>query len=113
MRRSPPPIAIWIVAGMYIAVGCVGFIYHFHQFRDPDGIWIELTEFLALVAGVFLLLGKNWARWLALAWMAFHVVLSGFHARREFVIHFIIFVLIAGLLFSPPSNRYFRRDSES
>ena len=35
---------------------------------------------LAIVCGVFLLRGHNWARWLALAWIAFHVVLSAFHA---------------------------------
>lgn len=111
MQKSRPPIAVWVIAGMYIAVGCIGFVYHFHQFREPDGIWIAITELLAVLAGSFLLLGKNWARWLAIAWMAFHVVLSGFHAMREFVVHSIIFVLIVWLLFSSAQNRYFRGDS--
>ncbi|HVW77563.1 MAG TPA: hypothetical protein VHB45_08110 [Alloacidobacterium sp.] len=112
MQKSRPPVAVWVIAGLYIAVGCAGFVYHFHQFRDPDGIWIAITELLAILAGSFLLVGRNWARWLALAWMAFHVVLSGFHAMREFAVHSVIFALIAWLLFSRPVSRYFRRGSE-
>jgi hypothetical protein len=64
------------LAILYLVVGIIGFAYHFPELRagHPDAIWIELTEFLAIVAGVFMLLGRNWARWLALAWIAFHVV---------------------------------------
>jgi hypothetical protein len=41
-----------------------------------DLVWILIVELAAIVCGAFMLRGANWARWLALAWMGFHVVLS-------------------------------------
>ena len=103
------PIPVLIVAVLYLAVGSVGFVAHFHEFSAPDGIWIALTEFLAFVSGVFLLFGRNWARWLAVAWIAFHVALSAFNSVRETAVHAVFLALIAWLLFRPDSTRFFRR----
>ena len=108
MTPNGRPISVVILACVYLAVGAVGFIYHFRDLAAPDGIWIELTEFLAFVAGVFLLFGRNWARWLALAWMAFHVALSISHSWREVAIHTVFCALIAWILFRPSAARYFR-----
>lgn len=69
-------------------------------------MWIELTELLAILAGAFMLLDHNWARWLALAWMAFHVAIS-FPVLRQMAVHSIIFGVIAWLLFRPDVGRYF------
>jgi hypothetical protein len=69
---------------------------------------VELTELTAILCGAFLLRGQNWARWLALAWIAFHVVLSMFHPFRELAIHGLFFVVIAWILFRSESGRYFR-----
>jgi hypothetical protein len=106
---KPRPVPVLVVAFLYLAVGGVGFVYHFREISSPDGIWVELTEFLALVAGVFLLLGRNWARWLAVAWMTFHVVLSATRSFREMAIHTAFLVIIVWLLFRPDSGRFFRR----
>jgi hypothetical protein len=107
MSLSKRPVSILVLSCVYLLVGTVGFVAHFHDFRQPDGIWIELTELLAIVAGAFMLRGQNWARWLALAWMAFHVVLS-FGVLRELLIHSLIFAVIAWILFRPEVRRYFR-----
>jgi hypothetical protein len=109
MNSKKPPVAIIFLGALYIAVGAVGFIRHFRDsLPSPrDGVWILLTEALAIVAGVFLLRGQNWARWLAVAWIAFHVAIS-VGAWRELVIHSVICILIAWLLFRPESTRYFR-----
>ena len=40
---------------------------------------------------------QNWARWLALAWMAFHVILSAFPPFKGLVVHVLIFA--ASLIF--------------
>lgn len=113
MDPSRRPISIWVIAILYLLVGIAGFIAHFHSLlaREPDSIAIELTEFAAIVAGVFLFLGYNWARWLALAWIVFHVVLSFFHPVRELIIHAVLCVLIAWGLFYPGANRYFGRSA--
>lgn len=101
------PVAVLAVSCIFLLVGTLGFIYHFHQLQQQGGIWVELTETLAILAGAFMLRGQNWARWLALAWMAFHVALSAFGALPKLAIHSLIFIGIAWLLFLPESRRYF------
>src|SRR5690242_4871598 len=85
MKSNRPPIAIIIVACLYILVGVAGFAAHFKELitRQPDAPLMELTELIALVCGIFLLRRQNWARWLAVAWIAFHVVISAFHPLPE------------------------------
>jgi hypothetical protein len=75
------PVSMMVLAWLYIAVGTIGFAYHFHELLalQYDGALAELTEFVAIVCGVFMLRGHNWARWLAFTWIAFHVILSAFH----------------------------------
>ncbi len=113
MNGNKRPLSVIILACVYIAVGTIGFVYHFPNLHGMnafqyDDFWIELTEFLAILCGVFVLRGRNWARWLALAWMAFHVILSAFHALPEFAIHVLFFAVIAWFLFRPAAARYFR-----
>jgi hypothetical protein len=60
------------------------------------------------VSGIFLLRGQNWARWLALAWIVFHVALSAFHPLRELAVHVVLCAFIALVLFRPAAGRYFR-----
>lgn len=101
------PIAVLTVSCLFLLVGALGFVFHFQQLQQPGGFWVELTEALAILAGAFMLRGHNWARWLALAWMAFHVALSAFGALPKLAIHGILFIGIAWLLFLPESRRYF------
>ena len=51
--------------------------------------------------------GRNWARWLALVWMTFHVAIS-FPVLHQVVNHSIIFALIAWGLFLPSARRFFK-----
>jgi len=107
------PLGVMIVGWLYIAVGVGGFAAHFTALRGLDvwreGIPIELTELLAFISGLFLLRGRNWSRWLALAWIAFHVILSAFHARLELAVHCASCAIIAWVLFRPQAARYFER----
>ena len=107
---SKPPIAVLIVAALYLLVGVIGFAYHFPELtaRHSDAIAIELTEFCAVIAGAGLLLRQNWARWLALAWVVFHVAISLFHPLRELLIHAALCVVIAWLLFRPATAPWFK-----
>jgi len=112
MNSVKRPISVVVIACLYLAVGVLGCIFHFRELlaHHSDAVWIELTELLAIVCGAFLLRGDNWARWLALAWIAFHVVLSAFHNIRELAIHSALCILIAWALFHPGATRYFRGD---
>jgi len=113
MNSNKRPISVTIVACAYIGMGIIGFAYHFkelfaRQAHPYEGVWIELVRLLAILCGAFMLRGHNWARWLALAWIAFHVVLSAFHAFGELAMHALFCAVIAWLLFRPEAARYFR-----
>ncbi len=109
MRDDRRPAAVTVVAWLYIAVGGAMFASHFPGLLAgrADSGWVELTEALAVVAGVFLLRRRNWARWLAVAWMAFHVAIS-FPVVRMLAVHGAFFAVIAWVLFQPAAGRYFR-----
>lgn len=109
MDWNKRPVSVMILACVYIGVGAIGFVYHFNELRAlrSDSVWVELTELLAIMCGVFMLRGCNWARWLALAWMAFHIALSAFHPFCEFAVHALFCAVIAWVLFRPEAARYF------
>jgi hypothetical protein len=80
----------------------------------PVSDWIaelllmELTRILAIVAGVLMLRRYNFGRWLCIAWMAFHVILSFRHTVFEVALHAVFLVLLTFFLFRRPANEYFR-----
>lgn len=112
------PLAVTIIAWLLIAVGILGGIFHTKEiisqgsFNFPS-IWIPAVSLLAAVAGIFILLGRNWARWLALVWMAGHVAISFFDSWQEVTMHAVIFLLIAYILLSSAAGAYFHRPASS
>ena len=105
--RTRIPVTVMVIAALYLAVGVGGLILHFKDLGAPDGIWMELTESVAVVCGVFLLRAQNWARWLAIAWMAFHVVIS-LGVLSQLAIHCAFLVFIGWSLLRADANRFFR-----
>jgi hypothetical protein len=104
------PIAVLVIAVVYILAGALGLVSHgidLWRSFDRDMIWAVLTGALGVVAGIFLLRGQNWARWLALAWILLHVVISIYHSKAELATHCVFCVLIAYFLFRPATNEYF------
>ena len=55
-----------------------------------------------------MLRGRNWARWLLLIWIAYHVILSGVHSLSQLVVHGLLFAVVAYFLFRPRASAYFR-----
>jgi len=108
MNASKHPASVWILSCAYVAVGTIGFAYYLPELRahQDASVWIEFTELLAIVSGAFMFRGHNWARWLALVWMAFHVAISS-PVYRQTAIHLAIFAGITWVLFRPGSQRYF------
>lgn len=111
MNANKRPLSVTILACVYILVGTGGFIFHFRESWPPylGGIAIESTELLAVLGGVFLLRGQNWARWLVLAWMVFHVILSATDPLPKLAVHVAFCAVIAWILFRPAATQYFRR----
>src|SRR5712671_121956 len=110
MNKRPLPITI--VAVVYICAGILGVAYHASEFKsspfEKDAILAVLVRLAAVVAGAFLLMGKNWARWLAVAWIGFHVILSAFHTIPELAMHTALLIVIAYFLLRPTAAQYFR-----
>ena len=109
------PLSVTAVAIVFLAAGLGGILAHSSELRarpfESDSAWAIGVQLIAVLCGVFLLRGKNWARWLAMAWMLFHIVLSVFHGAGEFAVHTVLGVTIGYLLFRSAASRFFRRDS--
>jgi hypothetical protein len=110
------PAAVTIIGWLLVAVGATGFAFRLNESKPQHALqgenaWILVVELVVIVCGAFVLRGKNWARWLALAWIAFHVVFSFFSSLGQGVIHGLIFLLFAYFLFRPDANAYFAHRS--
>ena len=105
------PMSVTILAFVYILVGTAGFIFHFRESWPFhwEGLAIEATEVLAVLGGAFLLRGRNWARWVVLAWMVFHVILSATDPWPKLAAHVAFCAVIAWILFRPAATKYFRK----
>lgn len=110
------PLAVLVISCLLIATGILGIAFHLHDFRkpfQPETAWITLLRLLAIVSGVFMLMRKDWARWLALIWIGFHVVLAFYHSLQQVAIHVVVFALFAYFLLRPEARAYFRQREEA
>ena len=103
---SQRPLSVTIIGWLFIIVGTVGLVYHGTEFKRDGPFQYEvvlvcLIRLLAIVCGVFVLRGSNWARWGLLVWIAYHVVLSAFHTLFELVVHGLLSVVVAWFLLRP------------
>ncbi len=106
------PLSVTIVGCIFLATGIIGSIFHAIELKAPgsaryDAVWAILVSLVAVVCGVYLLRRSNWARWLAVAWLLFHVILS-LHSRQALLIHSALLAVFAYLLFRPSAGAYFR-----
>lgn len=108
------PFSVTVIGYVFVAAGVIGIAYHATEFKIQDPfefhvVWACLVRLLAIVGGVFVLRGNNWARWLLLIWIAYHVSLSAYHSVSELVVHGLLFAVVAYVLFRPRASAYFRR----
>lgn len=108
---AKPPLPVTLISLLMIAAGLVGIIYHLRDFaagHRPSEVWLLLAlRLLAIVAGVFMLRGRDWARWLAIAWIAFHVVVSAFDSWEKFGTHVLLLAMFTFFLFRSCASQYF------
>ena len=108
------PIAVTVLGGVFIAAGVAGLAYHLsHRPLEPHIVLISLVRMLAIVGGIFLLLGHGWARWLLLVWLGFHVAVSALHSVSEAMAHAALLIVAGYFLLRPPGSRYFEGVSAS
>lgn len=118
------PLSITIIAILFIAIGALApfrdgwKLLESSSLRHGPGItphdWRDFgyafsTHFLALIGGIALFRGMGWSRWLLLAWMLFHVILSFWHNPLEVALHAAMLALLAFFFFSRRAAAYFGR----
>jgi hypothetical protein len=105
------PLSVTVIGWMFVAAGVLGLAYHATEFKmrpfASGVVWLSFLRLLAILGGVFVLRGKNWARWVLLAWIAFHVILSAFHALSQVVVHGLLFAVVGYVLFRRQASAYF------
>ncbi len=102
------PLPVLVFGCLFILAGALGIGYHLAKRPlEHDFFLLAAVRLLAIVGGIFLLLGHNWARWLLAAWLAFHVGVSFYHSIEEVVVHAIFLLLFGLFLFRPPASNYF------
>jgi hypothetical protein len=103
------PLFVTILGCLFIVAGTVGLVYHLSERPlEPGIVVVSFVRVLAIVGGVFLLLGHGWARWLLLAWLAFHVAVSALHSVSESLAHLALLVAFGYFLLTPPASTYFQ-----
>jgi hypothetical protein len=107
------PLSVIIICIVFILAGITGIIYHANEWQsigiDTEVVVAFLIRLAAVIGGVFALRGKNWARWLLVLWILYHVALSVFHPASELITHFVIAIIVGLCLFNGKANRYFRK----
>ena len=107
------PWEVTFLGGLFIAVGTLALIYHArHGTMDRWMLVIVPLELVAIIGGAFLILGQSWARWVLLAWQAFHVVVGALNSISDALAHAVLLAVIAYFLLKSPASLYFRRASE-
>jgi len=102
------PFSVRFLGYLFILVGIAALV--FHLVRGSLDYWILLiafVEIVAIVAGVFLLKGRNWARWLLLLWIAFHVIATALNSLSASAPHLLLLIAVGYFLFTPPDSAYF------
>ena len=112
------PRSITIISWIFIVFGSIGFLASLlpyvdtaaaHRIAYLNAHWmVHVARALAVLSGVFMLYGFNWARWLLVVWIAFHIILSALHSPFELLMHCLIFAVVLCFLFRPQASAYFR-----
>ena len=107
------PVSVTIIGCVFVAAGLIGLAYHATEFNpkrplENEAIWVAIIRLIAVACGVYILRGSNWARWLGLGWIAYHVIPGSFYSPNEIIMHTLLFAVFAFFLFRPPATRYFR-----
>lgn len=113
------PLSVTIIGWLFLIFSSVALISGLLPFAGSDTAqilaefkthWmVHLSRLAGIISGLFILHGFNWARWLLVAWMIFHVVISALHSWLQLVIHVLIFSVILFFLFRRRASEFFAR----
>jgi hypothetical protein len=107
-QKQRRPWEITFLGCGFVAIGVASGIVH--AWHAPINRWlllIELVEVWAIIGGVFLILGKNWARWALIVWMAFHIMVGALHSVSMGLSHGVLAAAITYFLLRGHGSNFF------
>lgn len=115
------PLSITLIAWLFLIFGSIALLSGLLPLTDANKAqllaefkthWmVHLSRLAQIIAGLFMLRGHNWARWLLVAWIAFHIVVGALHGWVQLLTHVVIFSVILFFLFRPRANEFFARSA--
>ena len=107
------PYEVTVVSLLLIAIGIASIAVNASALKPPQAfdagnLAILGVRLLGILCGVYMLLRRNWARWLALAWIAFHVVVGFLNSVGQGIIHALIFGMLGYALLRSDVRAWFR-----
>ncbi|HET9528332.1 MAG TPA: hypothetical protein VFO99_19305 [Pyrinomonadaceae bacterium] len=115
------PLSVTIISWLFMVFGSVALLSGLLPLTGANTAqliaefkthWmVHLSRLLQIAGGLFMLHGHNWARWLIVAWIVFHIVIGALHGWLQLLIHVVIFSVILFFLFRRNASEYFRPES--
>ena len=112
------PLSITIIAWLFMIFGSIALLSGLLPLAGANKAqliaefkqhWmVHLSRVVQIVCGLYMLRGHNWARWLLVVWMGYHIVLSVLHSPLQLFVHSLLFAVILYFLFRPQASAYFR-----
>jgi hypothetical protein len=108
-RPRPVIVVAWlpIVAGL-VGIGLQTVALIRRMPPGVDAIYVLLLCFAAIACGVCLLRGQSWARWLAVAWFAIHVLVGALHSWQSAMVHGVLLAICTYALFCREATTWFQ-----
>jgi hypothetical protein len=123
LAMNKRPRSITVISWIFIAFGSIALFTGLlpsvnttaaQRIAELKGHWfVHVSRMLMVLGGVFMLYGFNWARWLIVVWIAFHIIISALHSPLQLLLHTLIFAVILYFLFRPEASKYFRSRREA
>lgn len=110
MSALKRPYEVTVAGWLFVVIGILNTAWHL--WKGALDRWMIAILFLtvsAIVAGVFLLRGARWARWLALAWVTFHVGVGALNSLWLTLPHVVLLLVFGYVLLGPPTSEYYQQ----
>src|SRR5687768_10670883 len=108
------PRLITVISWLFIVLGTVSLLSSllpywnqtpYERIYELKAHWIvHLARTVSIVCGIFMLYGFNWARWLLVIWIGFHIIIGALHSPLQLVVHGLLFAVILYIVFRPDAN---------
>jgi hypothetical protein len=118
---SKRPLSVTIIGWLFIVFGSIALVAGLlpriditvaQRIVELKTHWyVHASRILMILSGVFTLYGFNWGRWLLVAWLGGHVIISLLHSPFEMLVHTLFLAILLFFLFRPSASAYFRGGS--